>query len=311
MTELSRDAAWDFGPFTPSLSATATEWVIEVLPGAKSTYEAWEKRAIHGWVKPDTRASVLIASNASRFWRLPSTHRLKYIGTSRDERLGNALARFIVLFLGVLHGARLEFSNWYIEEERIALPWPFVLLNESGVLAKLLDNLTVKFDDFSESERDSVSSALLLHLRAPSYFNNWESFSWQYTVFDTFWRLSEKQITAAQTHRVSKWLRMICRRQPRHIPHAKRFKIFGEYYQMAVDKKKFDEWGKLRNSLIHQAVWSGKNIQEVEQQVAVTASEQLRNYCTLAILAALDIPTPCVNLRWDLLGHPSHVLTLR
>lgn len=142
---------------------------------------------------------------------------------------------FLVHLAAYLFGARVQFAEWLIDG-RVPIEYPTHAVHVQPGRASAF--FTVAYDTWRTwpfNKRRPFTTALYMHSKAPAYEWLWESFLMEYMTFDALWKLSGLPSKG----------------------HAARIEQLCALYNLPYDANVADEMAKLRNNLVHEAIWEG------------------------------------------------------
>ncbi len=172
--------------------------------------------------------------------RLPATHEIQLTNIEQNEEIRNSESGFIIHCLGFLFGWRCQFADWWFEGPVNSKKQNDYNIMPSSLGGFCLDKALQKWRSWPQRERIVCTNALFLHNRTQVYVWDWERFQAECQVLDAFFKIANRQYG---------------------VPgggHAIRIKKLCEYFDLYIDPTLVDEIVKLRNVLVHEALWGGQ-----------------------------------------------------
>ncbi|MCD6282179.1 hypothetical protein J7J84_01035 [bacterium] len=168
-----------------------------------------------------------------------TSHYIELINnTEREPRLGSAA--LLVHFIGFLAGTRLQFEGWALDSR---VPIWSQCRDETRVFVphrpKILEKAYHYWRGLSNKKRKALLSALYVHEKAYCETWEWERFLWEYFCFDALWNVFVNNNTA-------------------RTKHPDRMRTFASHYGIPLEKTAISEIVKLRNELVHEALWDNR-----------------------------------------------------
>lgn len=174
-------------------------------------------------------------------FRLPVTHSLildNINGNKYDLR--QDIGVFIVHFIGFLFNYRCQFDDWSVDG-RIPVKghgdYNFYNLDKAGKCIEIAYKMWKSWDD---RDKRILTNILFLHSRTCKYEFDWERFMAEYQILDATYALAKKYYNVPD------------------VPHNKRIIEICNFFNIAIDLNQIDTIVRLRNDLIHEALWDGK-----------------------------------------------------
>lgn len=196
-----------------------------------------------GWFHPPITEGP--PARAEPAFQLPSTHVLRI----DDDIAGEMrLSSFVILVLGLLKGLRLVPEAWahfYRVPTRPHQLTDFYVTDDA--VSRVL---TLAIDFWRRSDhavRRLAAGAFHWHSFGATYLHSFEVFSAQYTVLDTCWRIYQHETNA------------------KSASHAARVENLAAVFGVplpawAIVHNGASDLSKLRNALLHEALWAGEPI---------------------------------------------------
>lgn len=221
-----------------------------------------------------------IISNTERpahLYRVPASHSLS--SETEDDRTRAAL---VVQLLGFWYGTWLQFADWWFDA-RIRLSRHAL----SPVPAIVEDFLTLAIQAWGtwhDSAQRRFINSLYMFNRAPSYEWDWEHFAAQYMVLDSLYR------TAVE-------LRLL-----NECPHSERINRMCQSLGVVGNTAIASEFARLRNGLLHEAIWDGGQPGSAGSAEAFMYQFHLRSLNERLIVALLGYRNEFIRTSWWTLG---------
>lgn len=221
------------------------------------------------------------------FQRLPPTHTLKLDQAFLDEKAARyGLAGFIIHFLGFLYGYRSQFYNWWMDK-RIKVVSDCDHTSPHPKQASFyLEKAIQAWSSWLPRQQCVAINILYLHTRTSVYESDWERFQAEYQVIDAIFSL------AKTTKKLNK----------KRVPHAEQIISLCHLYEIPNDLTKIAEIVKLRNDLLHEALWDGGIPGEAGSEASFRASYWLHNLSKRIMLAALGMDNDYIRSPWWFMG---------
>lgn len=211
------------------------------------------------------------------FYRLPTSHELRLKNISDNpESVRYGLAGFIIHFLAFLYGYRCHFYDWWIEG-RIKISGD-TDYSEPRLqrTVKCLDQAIDTWARWNPRQQTIIINAIYLHTRTCVYEQEWERFQAEYQVADAIFALAQ------QTNQIPP-------PKGKRYRHDERIPLLCKHYGLACDQAKVDTMVKLRNDLLHEALWDGRMPGESRSHDSFYASHWLHKLSRRAMLAVLGL----------------------
>ena len=208
-------------------------------------------------------------------WRLPATHTVRLDTSSAEVDARYAESGFLIHFLALLVGFRMQFHDWWIDGrgdlQGTTDYWP---PNERQLSVACKRALGV-WRAWPDKSKRIATNALYLHSRIDAYEAEWERFQIAFQVVDVTYRIAVD----------------IGRIPPRRVPrrHADRLALLCDQLGLATNSDKCDRLVELRNGLLHEALWDGGMPGAVVTQDAFYSSRWLEKLGRRALFAVLGL----------------------
>lgn len=197
-----------------------------------------------GWVRRSSHAdgfyyTPTINSRPAQSFPLPPSHIISishpvcaHPTIERDES-------FLAQALAFLFGTRLQLSCWRFEG-RVPFDRQDSMLIEESTAIHFLQHMYLWWRKLSPVNRKRAVNILYSYTRAQSMEWEWDSFPWQYMIFDALWRL----------HRESNDLDL-----KGDGSHSSRIERICNFYEIPWSTETRDQLVKTRNVLFHEGLW--------------------------------------------------------
>ncbi|HEV7594124.1 MAG TPA: hypothetical protein VGO33_03925 [Gemmatimonadaceae bacterium] len=175
-------------------------------------------------------------------YQLPATHTLTLTGKVDQtiQRYGDA--GFVIHLFGRFYGWRCQFHDWWIDGRSKGSSDADHLAPRHGEAEACMRAALVRFRSWAAIPRMVAINAMYLHGRIWSYESEWERFQAAYQVTDALFAIARD--TGIIAHRAK-------------ISHGERIAVLCDDLGLYYDEKKFEYVVRLRNELLHQALWAG------------------------------------------------------
>lgn len=304
---------FEFGVLPENVTAYSPKWIVEPLPNYDDVIARWRAwGADNRWVIPPMTARMVErrdprtgrvartripgSMQQAIVWRVPPSHRLRYArrGWLDRDKASQGIAPFLIYLVGSLYGVELQQHGWGISGRQHKRTEGLFVVRPNA-LGGVLAHAAAWFPRQRRDLQRTAIGMLYLHNHVPSLHWDWERFAWQYVAFDAAWRLARRTRRIADPPRG----------RGRDWPHAQRFPIFAKKLGIKSATRPFRQWVRLRNELLHQAIWGRNMPGHQPQQIARQAYLPLRSFTTLAILAALGYRGASLRGNWQAGGQLS------
>ena len=169
--------------------------------------------------------------------KLPASHALRCLADPNPCDPQRAHPSFVMQMVAYLFETWLQFDDWWFDA-RVPLRKPG--LTSIPISEDFLSHAYTAWQCWPACTRQRFVSALFMFNRAPSYQWDWEHFAVQYIVFDALHK------TATDIEAV-----------PEAKSHKARIDQMCKYLGLARNSAKESEFVRLRNDLLHEAIWDG------------------------------------------------------
>ena len=218
--------------------------------------------------------------------RLPATHTIELPHHAENQKVARfGLAGFIVHFLGFLCGRRLQFHDWWVDG-RVALKSASDHSEPSADDAVfLLESAIPTWSAWKERQRLVALNALFLKSRTHVYELEWERFQAEYQVFDALYAVA---------------------RDVGHVSeekHRDRIPAVCKAFGIPHDPSRVDTIVRLRNDLLHEALWDGRMPGAAARPAAFYASIWLDRLSRRLTFALLGMRGQYLRGHWWSLSH--------
>ncbi len=232
---------------------------------------------VEGFVYPE---------RGQHLFRLPASHEIRLNDETYVTGSGREIPAFITHFLGLLHGAWLQFDDWWFDRRvpADARP-PFHLTRHEA--SQVLETGLRTWLKWKPAIRARMTNALYMYCRSRSYDWEWERFAIDYWVTDGLWR------TAKQLGRV-------CEVKP--VRHAEQMNYLCDGLGLHQDAQRVAQIVDLRNELMHEALWDGGQPGTARSSVTLEAPPNLHRFNLRVFLALLGIRAGFVATPWHFGG---------
>lgn len=220
-------------------------------------------------VKHGERAEVPGSQRPASLFKLHAPHELAF-----DAPVARALRTsdggFIVQLLAYVHGVRLQFEDWFVDQRipvTIGKTVDFSILE--GRRGHIVSRSYSTWKAWPEEVRTRVTNLLYMNSRSPCYEWPWERFTIDYMVFDGLYRTGVKLGMAKDG-----------------VRHRTRLDVMCDRFGVPRDGAKLDLIYDLRNGLFHEALWAEGTPGYGFSEEAVFAAMNLR-WMNLRLIAGL------------------------
>ena len=203
-------------------------------------------------------------------FQLPASHMLEItdplMGNFRDED-----GAFLMQLAGYLFGYRLQFHDWWIDGRLPINRNTHAVVFHNDASGSFFSRAYACWKTWDEKSRKFFPDILYAHARAPSYYWEWEQFTFEYTVLDALFRhaVDINALTKGGFH--GDRIRRLCSK-----------------YGLQQHEDIFTEIVKLRNDWQHEARWDGKRPGSDTEQRGYHLNMCLRSINQRLIAAMLD-----------------------
>jgi hypothetical protein len=215
--------------------------------------------------------------------RMPPSHDLALKGARDIQKSRLGLSGFVTHCFGFLFGTRLQYCDWWLEG-RIPIKSTSNVYVDRKTAESFVSKAIATWKNFDRRNKRVVSNVLYLYAKSGSLEWDWERFQMEYTVFDACHAL------------------LMRGRSVGFSPHRRRFKTVCQSQGLKYNGKLVRKFVKLRNDLLHEALWDGGQINTARGSAAFMASYHLRRFNHRLITAILTGRTEYTSSPWWFLG---------
>jgi hypothetical protein len=275
----------------PSLKALSFEGGNVCALSEATDAREWITRYAHsdGYVYPPCANG---ASGASVFlWRLPATHEISINSAGTDlEEPRYSVVGFVVHLLGLLYGQRCQFHDWWIDGRASVAGQTDHASPADSQVARCVDRALTTWRGWDSTAKLIAINVLFLHARTVQYQHEWERFQAEYQVVDGLYSLAFRS------------RQMSDRMNGRKRHHGERLEAICHTYGLSEAEERFKYFVKLRNALLHDALWDGRMPGEARSQESFYASLSLHQLSRRAAFAILGMRGDYIASPWWHLG---------
>jgi hypothetical protein len=249
MDELTAPISDQFGFLPIDYEMTFNGWRVRPLDDfvkKKEQLTAWGNRdgylyPAQSWLETEDGDRISATDRPQRMFRLFASHTLSTDSHQSNEELRQHESAFIMHFLGVLFGFRLQFHDWWFDG-RV----PVKSMHNLSIRPRVANHCVARCHKMwlgwpKEIQR-WMTNLLYMHSRGPMYEWDWESFMIEYMVLDGCIGIATK-VSGFHKH---------AHGDPK--PHLE---ALCEHFGMAVNNGLLKAMKKLRNQLFHESLWAG------------------------------------------------------
>ena len=173
--------------------------------------------------------------------RLPATHKLE-LPTHPDDREAAryGIAGFVMHMAAFLYGRRCHFYDWWLDGRmslKSTCDYHEPRLEDA---IHCFETGAATWSSWPTRQKTVALNALFLKTRTHSRELEWERFQAEYQVFDALYAIGRD-------------LGMVPR-----VPHAERIPAMCDQFGIPWDQSRVDTIVRLRNDLLHEALWDGR-----------------------------------------------------
>lgn len=213
---------------------------------------------------------------------LPVSHAIRLDRAQPNaEAARYADAGFVMHFIGFLLGMRCQFHEWWIDGRYWLEPDTDYRVPDAALLGRAISRAYERWCGWQERQRLVAINVLYLHSRAKTYENEWELFQAEYQVIDAIFALARDSGQLIKK-----------------VPHRTRLRHLCEHYSIPLDEKVIHTIVRLRNELLHEALWDGRMPGEARSRDSLMGSVWLHKLARRAMLAVLGLAGPYVQSAW-------------
>jgi hypothetical protein len=283
-TRMSYSYEDKFGYLPYELEFTFSSGKVIPLPRFHKAVEVIQRRThTDHYVYPPRKSKS--ARGGASLHRLPSTHLLqldKRFPDQEQARYGEG--GFVMHLLGFLYGHRCHFHNWWIDG-RVLVPGEIDHVPPSAKQAgELISRALETWHNLATRQRYIAINVLFLHTRTQMYEFEWERFSNSYLVFDAIYALARDTGILAPNRSA--------------IRHEDRIGRIADQFGIPLDAEKVKHIVKLRNDLLHEALWDERMPGEARSEISFYASYWLHKLTKRAMFAVLGLKGTYIRTPW-------------
>lgn len=238
---------------------------------------------------PEDSVKVPGTERQALLQRVPVTHELVLPDASEDrETQRRGLAGFVVQFLGFLYDYRCQFEDWWLDGRLPMRPATDAAVAPFHV-STFLVTAVATWRTFSEDNRARVTNALFFHLRSRQYEWPWERFMTAYQALDAGWRVAREERPGLASMK-------------RRVPHADRIERLCGEFGLHWDAALVERLVKLRNGLLHEALWHGSHPTEAGERELDRMPRYVQLFNVRLFLALLGVDSDFIEGAWTGMG---------
>lgn len=222
------------------------------------------------------------------FHKLPPTHFLKLEeGFASQDQARYGAAGFLIHFIGFLYGFRCQFHDWWMDGRVLTKSQADHSNPRAEAASRIVERALQRWRQYSERQRLVAINALFLHSRTHVYEMTWERLQAEYQVFDAVFALARD---TGQIAGIGK------------IPHGDRIATLCGHFEIPMDAEKIALIVRLRNDLLHEALWDGRMPGEARSQLSFYTPLWIHRLTKRAFLAVLGFEGKYIRAPWWTLG---------
>lgn len=213
---------------------------------------------------------------------LPATHTIRYLtGPSLPSNFRSCEGALLINLLALLYCTRSQFWDWYfdgrvrVKKDRVA--W---FRDNDGTASRVLSRVYESWATWTTDTQILYSNALWIHARAQSYEWEWERFIMRYMAIDAAWAIARSILHLDQS------------------PHGKRIEILCDRFGLANNPDQAKEFVRLRNDLMHEALWDRTRPCSAGSVPAAMAEVYLGNLSARLLLSVGGVRGEFVKSDW-------------
>jgi len=213
--------------------------------------------------------------------RLPATHKIELSTDPADQETARyGLAGFLMHMTAFLYGRRCHFYDWWLDGRMSLKSTADHDDPRLGEATHCLEEGFATWSGWPDRQRIVGLNALFLKTRTHSYELEWERFQAEYQVFDALYSI------ARDVGLVSR------------VPHVERIPAMCASFGLPMEATCVATIVRLRNDLLHEALWAGRMPGEARGNEAFHSSFWLDHLSSRLTLALLGINGPYVQSPW-------------
>jgi len=228
------------------------------------------------------KADATRSARPAALYRLPPTHQID-LPTQPDDReqARYGVAAFVIHFFGVLYGRRCHFYDWWIDRRTSSQS----VTDHSEPLVEetvyCVEQGHSQWISWPQRQRIAMINAMYLKSRAHSYEMEWERFQAEYQVFDALYSIARALKIVQQK-----------------TAHENRIPVLCDAFSIPHDSAYIAPIVRLRNDLLHEAIWASRMPGEARGHEAFHSAFWLNRLCQRIILRLLAIDGPYPQSAW-------------
>ncbi len=213
--------------------------------------------------------------------QLPATHKLELLGHPDDQEAARyGLAGFLMHMLAFLYGYRCHFHDWWLDGRaplKSTCDYHEPRLDDA---IYCLETAAAAWSGWPDRQKTVALNSLFLKTRTYVYELEWERFQAEYQVFDALYALGRDLGYVAK------------------VPHEERIPAVCRTYGIPIDQGRVDTIVRLRNDLLHEALWDKRMPGEARSQEAFYSSIWLDQLSRRVALAVVGVDGQYVRSAW-------------
>lgn len=227
----------------------------------------------------NTEKEIQNSQREAPLYLLRYTHKIK-ISKKNEKKDNHQFLEYIIQFLGFIYGYRTHRENnptdsrTYTKSNSLhSCPQPTWFEKNFDIIIKFWKKL---------NKRDKIvfTNALFFHNRVKSYTWDWEQFSNEYQVFDALYKVAHN---------------LYCLKAK---SHSLRFDAACKKFNIYYDKNVLRTIVKLRNDIIHEALWDG-NLPITKSIKGISYFNYLHKFNQRFGLAIMGFKGEYIKLPWN------------
>src|SRR5437867_5336735 len=231
------------------------------------------------------------SQRAALLHRLPSTHSIRLEQTFEDaQQARHNAAGFVVHFVGFVYGFRCQFFDWWFDRRVSATSGADYISPTPTEASRVVGTALSTWRALGRRQQRVATNALYLHSRTHTYELPWERFQAEYQVFDAVFALSRD---SGQLHSSGR------------VKHDRRIPAMCERYAIPCKDDLVATVRRLRNDLLHEALWDGGMPGDAGSSEAIYAALWLNRLTRRLLFAVLGLTGGYVTSAWWHLGQHS------
>jgi len=271
--------SFSFGSVSPVQEfRSAVDWVERhaningyLYPDVEEPYRSYDRKTYE--TIPKSRPGLI--------HRVPVTHRMNLRAHSDDQQAARyGLAGFLMHMLAFVYGYRCHFYDWWLDGRvRLKSSCDYHEPRLDDVVY-CLETAVAKWSGWPDRQRTVALNALFLKTRSQIYESEWERFQAEYQVFDALYAIARDVGIVAK------------------VPHPRRIPAMCNQFGIPTDRSHVDIIVRLRNDLLHEALWDERTPGEARSEQSFYSSIWLDNLCRRLGLALLGVSGAYVQSSW-------------